>query len=90
MTSSVSLSLVLMVQLEALQVVADDATGALNAPNDTLEDRLQDVSMRARELDLHGAHRSGVVALAIAQVRSEHNLRLVEFGFPEEENLDDY
>jgi hypothetical protein len=46
--------------------------------------------MRAREVALHGVCRSATIALAIAKVRSGHDLRLVEPGFPEEENLDDY
>jgi hypothetical protein len=46
--------------------------------------------MRAREVALHGIHRGAAVTLAIAQVRSRHDLRLVEPGFLEEENPDDY
>jgi hypothetical protein len=56
MASSVSLSLALTVQLEALQVAVGDAIGALNARGDTLEDHLQDASVRVREVALHGIH----------------------------------
>jgi hypothetical protein len=51
---------------------------------------LQDIPVRAREVALHGARRGATVALAIAQVCSGHDLRLVEPGFPEGEALDDY
>jgi surfactin synthase thioesterase subunit len=67
-----------MAQLEALQLAVGDATGALNARGDTLEDRLQDIPMHAREVALHGVRRGAVVALEIAQVRSRHDLHLVE------------
>jgi H2-forming N5,N10-methylenetetrahydromethanopterin dehydrogenase-like enzyme len=39
---------------------------------------------------LHGIRRGAIVALAIAQVHSGHDLRLVEPSFPEEENPKDY
>jgi hypothetical protein len=42
------------------------------------------------EVALHGVRHSAAIALGIAQVRSGHDLRLVEPGFPKEENLDDY
>jgi hypothetical protein len=42
------------------------------------------------QVALHGIHHGVVVALAIAQVRSGHDLHLVEPGFLEEENPDDY
>jgi hypothetical protein len=42
--------LVLTVQLEALQLVAGDASSVLNAWGDTLEARLQDIHVRAREV----------------------------------------
>jgi hypothetical protein len=37
------------------------------------------------QVALHGIHHDVVVALAIAQVRSGHDLHLVEPGFLEEE-----
>ena len=46
--------------------------------------------MHAREVALHGVCRDVAVALAIAQVRLGHDLRLVEPDFQEEENPDDY
>ena len=59
-------SLALTAQLEALEVAAGDTVGALNAWGDTLEARLQDVPIHAREVALHGIHRGATVALAIA------------------------
>jgi hypothetical protein len=67
-----------------------DTTSALNAWGDTLEVCLQDVPVHAREVALHGVHHGAAVALAIAQVCSGHDLRLVEPSFPEGENPDDY
>jgi hypothetical protein len=71
-------------------LAAGDASSALNAQGDTLEVCLQDVPISAREVALHGVCHGATVALAIAQVCSSHDLHLVEPGFPEEENLDDY
>lgn len=42
-----------MEQLEALQLVANDAASALNARGGVLEARLQDVPMHAQEEALH-------------------------------------
>jgi len=77
------------VQLEAVQLAAGDSFGALNAWGDTLEDCLQDVPVRAREVAPHVIRHGATVAVAIAPVRSGHDLRLVEPGFLEE-NSDDY
>jgi hypothetical protein len=71
-------------------LAAGDASSALNARGDTLEARLQDVPMCAREVALHGIRRGAAFTLAIAQVHSGHDLRLVEPGFPEAKNPDDY
>ena len=46
--------------------------------------------MHAKEVALHGICHGAAVALAIALVRSGHDLRLVEPGFLEGEDLDDY
>jgi hypothetical protein len=84
------LSSALIAQLEALQVVAGDTAGALNAQGETLEVHVQDIPMHVREVALHGIHRGAVVALAIALVRSGLDLCLAEPGFLEEENPNDY
>ena len=70
--------------------MAGDATSALNAQGNTLGDHLQDISVRAREVALHGVYHGAAIALTIAQVRLGHDLRLVEPGFLEEEKPDDY
>ena len=90
MVSCIPLFSALMAQLEALQFAAGDASSALNARSDTLDARLQDVPMHAREEALHGVRRGAAVALAIAHMRSGHDLCLVEPGFPKEENPDGY
>ena len=46
--------------------------------------------MRAREVALHGIWHGAVVALSIAQVRSGHDLRLLQLSFPDGEDLDNY
>jgi hypothetical protein len=46
--------------------------------------------MCATEVALHGIRRGAAVTLAIAQVHLGHDLRLVEPGFPEKENPNDY
>ena len=84
MVSCIPLFLALTAQLEALQLAAGDASSALNARSDTLDARLQDVPVHAREEALHGVRRGAAVALAIAHVRSSHDLRLVEPKFLEE------
>ena len=71
-------------------MVIGDTSSALNAQGDTLEARLLDVPMCTREVAFHGVRGGATIALAIAQVRSGHDLRLVEPGFPEEENPNDY
>ena len=46
-----------------------------------LEACLQDVSVCAREVALHDVRHGATVALAIAQVRSGHDLHLLQPGF---------
>jgi len=52
--------------LEALQLVANNAAGALNAGGDLLENGIQDVPVRVGEIALHGVHHGIIVALMIA------------------------
>lgn len=70
---------VLTQQLETLQLVVNDAAGALNAQGNMLEICLQDIPVRAREVALHGV-----------QMRSGHDLRLLQPGYPDNEDPDDY
>ena len=71
-----------MVQLENLQLVANAVTVAINARGPLLNNRLQDVPGGVQEITLHGIHRDVVMALAAAQVQTEHDLCIMELGFP--------
>jgi hypothetical protein len=62
-------------ELKALHLAANNATGALNARGDLLEDHLRDVPIRAREIALHGIRHGAAFALMMAQVNSRHELR---------------
>ena len=46
--------------------------------------------MRAREVALHGVRHGAAVALAIAQVRSRHDLCPLQPDFPHGEDPDNY
>jgi hypothetical protein len=58
----------LAVQLENLQVVANNATMVVNARGPLLVNRLQNIPVHAREIALHGVCRGATIALATAQV----------------------
>jgi hypothetical protein len=55
--------------------VANNATEALNAWGDPLEDRLQDVPVCAGEIALHSVCHRATFALMMAQVNSGQELR---------------
>lgn len=61
-----SSNLDLMAQFKALQVVANSTVDALHARGDDLVACLQDVSVRAREVALHGVRHRAAIALVIA------------------------
>ena len=44
---------------------------------------LHDIPNRVREVALHGVRHGAAMALAAAQARSGHNLRLLPCGFPD-------
>ena len=67
-----------------------DAAQSVNARGAILEANLCDIQNHAREVTLHGVHRGTAVALAVAQVRSGYNLRLLPHGFPAIDHLEDY
>ena len=52
--------------------------------------RLYDIPNRIREVALHGVRHGAAVALAIAQARSSHELRLLLHGFPATEHPEDH
>ena len=76
-------------QLENLQLVVDYATGFINARGAVLVTHLHNVLNHVREIALHGVHHGAVVALAVAQVRSGCELRLLPHGFPATDRPED-
>ena len=71
-------------------MVVNDATSTLNAQGDTLAACLQDIPVRTREVALHGVRHGATVALAIAQMRSGHDLHQLQPSYLVGENPDDY
>ena len=71
----------LSAQLESLQLAAEYAVGFVNARGAISIVRLYDIPNRIREVALHGIHHGAATALAAAQARSGHNLRLLPHGF---------
>ena len=55
--------------------------GFVNARGAVLVVRLHDIPNRVREVALHGIRHGAVTALATAQARYGHNLRLLPHGF---------
>ena len=58
-------------------MATDHAIGFVNARGVVLVVRLHDISNRVREVALHGVHHGAAMALAAAQVYSNHDLRLL-------------
>ena len=73
----------LSAQLESLQLATEYATGFVNAIGVIPIVRLYDIPNRVREVALHGVRHGAATALAAAQARSGHNLRLLPHGFPD-------
>ena len=71
-------------------MAAEHATGFINARGAVLVVRLYDVPNHVREVALHGVCHGAAVALAVAQARSSHELRLLPHGFPATEHPEDY
>ena len=74
-------SLDLSTQLESLQLAAEYATGFVNARGAVPIVHLYDIPNHVREVALHGVRHGAATALAAAQARSGHNLRLLPHGF---------
>ena len=51
---------------------------------------LYDVPNHVREVALHGVRHGAAMALAVAQARSGHELRLLPHGFPATEHPEDH
>ena len=67
----------------------DYATGFVNAMGVVSAARLHDVSNHVREIALDGVCHGTAVALAMAQVRSGCELRLLPHGFPATDRPED-
>jgi len=73
----------LSTQLESLRSAADHAMGFLNARGTVPVVCLHDIPNCVREVAHHGVRHGAATALATAQARSGHNLRLLPHGFPD-------
>ena len=80
----------LSAQLESLRSAVEYAAGFVNARGAMPVVHLYDVPNRVREVALHGVCHGVVVALAVAQARSGHELRLLPHGFPATEHPEDH
>ena len=76
--------------MESLRSAVDHAVGFVNARGAVLVVRLHDIPNRIREVGLQGVRHGAATALATAQARSGHNLRLLPHGFPDAAPLDDH
>jgi hypothetical protein len=74
---------------EILQRAAHGVVAAVNARGVSLEDRMQDIPVRAREVATHGVCYGAGAALAIAQLHSGHELRHLEPSFLDTDRLED-
>ena len=62
-------------------MATEHAAGSVNARGAIPVVCLHDILNRVREVALHGVHHGATMALAAAQARSGHNLRLLPHGF---------
>ena len=67
--------------MESLRSAADHAAKFVNARGIVPVVRLHDIPNHVREVALHGVHHGAAMALAAAQARLGHNLRLLPYGF---------
>ena len=74
---------------ETLQRAALGAVAVVNARGVSLEDRLQDIPVRAREVATHGVRYGAGATLAATQLCSGHELHHLEPSFPDTDRLDD-
>ena len=74
---------------ETLQRAALGTVAAVNARGVSLEDRLQDIPVHAREVVTHGIRYGAGAALVVAQLRLGHELRHLKPGFPDTDQLED-
>ena len=76
--------------MESLQSAIEYAAGFINARGAMLVVHLYDVPNHIIEVALHGVHHGATVALAVAQARSGHELRLLPHGFLATEHPEDH
>ena len=69
--------------------VAQGTVAAVNARGVSLEDRLQDILVHAREVATHGACYGAGATLAAAQLRLGHELHHLEPGFSDTDRPED-
>jgi hypothetical protein len=74
---------------ETLQHAALGAVVPVNTRGVSLEDRLQDIPVRGREVATHGIGYGAGAALAVAQLHSGHELRHLEPSFLDTDWLED-
>ena len=74
---------------EAFQHVALGAVAVVNARGVSLEDCLQDIPVRAREVATHGISYGVGATLSAAQLHSGHELRHLEPSFLDTDRLED-
>lgn len=65
-------------KLEALQAIAQGAVDQIKLRGVTLEGRLMNLFERTKEIALNGVRHGAALALALAQLYSNHNLRRLE------------
>ena len=74
---------------KTLQRATLGAVAAVNARGVSLEDRLQDIPVHAREVATHGVRYGAGAALAATQLHSGHELHNLEPGFSDTNRLED-
>jgi hypothetical protein len=77
-------------QLQSLKLAANHAAGFVKARGAVPVVHLYDVPNHVREVMIHDAHRGAVVALAMAQVCSGHELQHLPQSFPPTDHPEDH
>jgi hypothetical protein len=80
----------LSAQLESLRLAVEYAVGFVNTRGAVPVVRLHDVPNRVREVALRGIRHGTTIALAITQVHSGHELRLLHHGFQATNHPEDH
>lgn len=73
-----------------MKLAVDYAPGYINARGVVRAVRLHDVPNHVREVALHGVCRGSTIALAVAQVRSSHELRRLPQNFLATDHPEDH